>query len=372
MDTVNNQIQVAYSFDTTGSMYPCLAQVRRNLRANIERLGREVPGILIAVIAHGDYCDARSSYTLKSMDFTSDVDAVCRFVDSVGSTGGGGNGGEAYELVMRTAQGLSWRPGYNKALVMTGDEPPHTADYWENTQRLDWRVEAKKLASMEIPIYAVQALNRRESTAYWRQFAELTGGFHIPLDQFSYITDLFLAVCYSRGGIEQVEAYEAEVTAQKRMDRGLTRIFDVLMGRVGDAARANSAFGNADDLKAVPPGRFQVLQVDTSAAIKDFVIQNGATFKTGRGFYEFTKREEIQEYKEVILQDRASGDMFTGERARELMGVGAGTINLSPKEAATVNQKYRIFVQSTSNNRKLIGGTLFLYEVEDWNAYAYA
>jgi hypothetical protein len=59
--------------------------------------------------------------------------------------------------------------------------------------------------------------------------------------------------------------------------------------------------------------------------------------------------------------------MFTGEKARELMGVGAGMANLSPKEVSNINQKYRIFVQSTSFNRKLKGGTLFLYEVDDTN-----
>jgi len=31
-------------------------------------------------------------------------------------------------------------------------------------------------------------------------------------------------------------------------------------------------------------------------------------------------------------------------------------------------EKYAVFVQSTSANRKLMGGTRFLYEVEDWAA----
>ena len=33
-------------------------------------------------------------------------------------------------------------------------------------------------------------------------------------------------------------------------------------------------------------------------------------------------------------------------------------------------EKYTVFVQSTSVNRKLIGGTSFLYEVEDWDKKA--
>jgi hypothetical protein len=250
---------------------------------------------------------------------------------------------------------------------MIGDEPPHLPNYHENVKRYDWKVEAKKLAEMNIPIYAVQALNRYESTPFWRQFASLTDGLHISLDQLSYITELFLAVCLKQQGNEQVEAYEQEVTTARRMDRGMTKIFDALLGRSGSASRATAQYGSADDLQAVAPGRFQVLQVYNDAVIKNFVEDAGALFKTGRGFYEFTKREEIQAYKEVVLQDRNSGDMFTGEKARELMGVGAGMANLSPKEVSNINQKYRIFVQSTSFNRKLKGGTLFLYEVDDTN-----
>ena len=52
-------VDVVFSFDTTGSMYACLAEVRRGVKEAISRLKKEVPGIRIAIIAHGDYCDAR-------------------------------------------------------------------------------------------------------------------------------------------------------------------------------------------------------------------------------------------------------------------------------------------------------------------------
>ena len=50
----NNNIEVVFSFDTTGSMYPCLTQVRRKIKETVTRLLDEIPGIRIGIIAHGD------------------------------------------------------------------------------------------------------------------------------------------------------------------------------------------------------------------------------------------------------------------------------------------------------------------------------
>lgn len=84
-------------------------------------------------------------------------------------------------------------------------------------------------------------------------------------------------------------------------------------------------------------------------------------FQKGRGFYEFTKTETIQESKEVVLVDRLTGDMFTGGAARRMIGAPPGErVRIKP----TTLKKYRIFVQSTSYNRRLVGGTNFLYEVD--------
>lgn len=52
------------------------------------------------------------------------------------------------------------------------------------------------------------------------------------------------------------------------------------------------------------PSRFQVLDVDTKCDIRTFVQNNSLIFKTGRGFYEFTKPEKISDKKEVVLIDK--------------------------------------------------------------------
>ncbi|WP_293114559.1 hypothetical protein [Okeania sp. SIO1I7] len=62
--------------------------------------------------------------------------------------------------------------------------------------------------------------------------------------------------------------------------------------------------------------------------------------------------------------DRTTGDLFEGESAREILGLPHDTtVRIKPNNL----EKYVVFVQSTSVNRKLIGGTRFLYEVEDWS-----
>ena len=63
--------------------------------------------------------------------------------------------------------------------------------------------------------------------------------------------------------------------------------------------------------------------------------------------------------------ERSTGDFFAGKAAREMLGLPeVSTVRIKPNNS----EKYVVFVQSTSANRKLIGGTRFLYEVEDWTS----
>ena len=132
----SNNVEVVFSFDTTGSMYPCLTQVRRNIKNTVTRLSEEIPGIRIGIIAHGDYCDAGRPYVTKHLNLTSDADAICRFVEQVEPTGGG-DSPECYELVLREAQTLSWTAGASKVFVLIGDDVPHPPA--QTPSKIDWR-----------------------------------------------------------------------------------------------------------------------------------------------------------------------------------------------------------------------------------------
>lgn len=358
MPTMN---EVVVSFDTTGSMYPALTQVRRNVVALVRSLFSRVPNLRVGIIAHGDYCDAGSTYVIKVLDLTTNERAIIDFVTTVGATYGG-DPPECYELVMREVQRFSWSDGSTRALAMIGDEVPHSPREAQNYLHLDWRTELQSLMNAGVHVYAVQALGRRHADSFYQEVARRTGGFHLRLNQFGQVTDTLMAICLNQGGqTEELNRFRDEVRRGGRYNRDMAAIFATLGHAAPDATFAPVAAG----LQPVHPGRFQVLAVDTDQSIQDFVTAQGLRFAKGRGFYEFTKTVEVQDYKEVILMDRATGDMFTGADARRLLGLPEhGTVKINPRSAAGL--RYVAFIQSTSYNRKLLGGTRFLYEVEDW------
>lgn len=354
--TPHTSVDLVFSFDTTGSMYPCLTQVRRRVRESAARLFRDIPGIRVGITAHGDYCDAHTSYVTRHMPLSPHAEPICAFVETVGATGGG-DAPECYELVLREARTFAWRREATKVLVLIGDDVPHPPA--QNPHRLNWRDEVQALADLGVVTYGVQALGRRHATPFYQELARLSGGYHLTLDQFSAVTDLLLGICYRQAGEEQLTQYADEVQRGGRLSRSLARAFGAMLGRLMGTDTASPA-----DLRAVHPSRFQVLDVDSACSIREFVEGQGLAFRAGRGFYEFTKAETIQSGKEIVLVRRdGSGQMFSGPAARDLLGLPHGeTARMRPTALA----EYRVFVQSTSYNRKLVGGTGFLYEVEDW------
>ena len=347
------KVEVVFSFDTTGSMYPCLTQVRKKVKTTVKRLFKDLPGIRIGVIAHGDYCD-KNIYVTKHLALGSKPEPIVKFVEKVKATAGG-DYPECYELVLHEARDHKWSKDAAKVLVMIGDATPHGPK--QNPKKLDWKKEAKALGKAGVSVYAVQALNRSDATSFYKTVAKLSGGAHMALNQFSEVNDLIMAIAYKQDSDAKVEAYAKEVATAGRMNRSMNAAFNTLLNR------KVKAVGGARNLAAVAPGRFQVLDVDKTMPIQKFCKSEGLAFKTGRGFYEFTKPETVQGYKEVILMQKDSGDLFEGNKAKAMIGLTPG-VNERLKPAAL--DKYAVFVQSTSNNRVLVGGTRFLYEVEDW------
>ena len=60
-------------------------QVRQKVAETVKRLQRKIPGIRIAIIGHGDYCDTPN--TITTMDFSEDKNELCEFVKNIPETG---------------------------------------------------------------------------------------------------------------------------------------------------------------------------------------------------------------------------------------------------------------------------------------------
>lgn len=111
------------------------------------------------------------------------------------------------------------------------------------------------------------------------------------------------------------------------------------------------------NLSQVYPGHYQLFDVPVDGRIDDFVVNTlKIPYKTGDSYYELTKRERIQSYKQVAIL--ANNKIWAGDEARKMLGLpDDADVDVSPGN----HPGYVIFVQSTALNRKLLAGTRMLY-----------
>jgi hypothetical protein len=366
------QLDLVLCFDTTGSMYPVLASVKKQLTGLAGLIFAPGSGFdcAVAVVAHGDY-DSADTYVTTHMDFSTESNTVTAWIANVAPVNNSWNEGEAYEQALAVMRGLAWRPASKKVVVLVGDDKPHPAFFPGNTTRVDWTEVLADLTAMDVAFYAVQCahLDVARSRFFYEALARAhPAGQYISLDQFYMMPELLQGLfLHATGDTAGLAAHEQAMKNAGKFSRTMAATFDQLLGRApaascgASAGAGGGASGGA--LLPVAPGRFQRLDVGSAPiSIKEFVLASGATFKPGRGFYELTKAEDVGPAKEVVLEELGTADMFSGDAARTILGLRAGvTARVSP---AFVPTQYRAFVQSTSNNRKLMPGTKFLYELD--------
>ena len=212
---------VAFCFDTTGSMSSCIADVRTQLRELIVSISKDIPGLRIAMIAHGDYCDGPNCITV--LDFTNNHDAIIEFVNNAPNTGGG-DADECYELALNKARNLSWS-GNGGAFVMIGDADPHGVNYPGNTDKLDWRVELKELCSIVSKVYLMKCM--RGSSPFWAEAAEMAGTPLLHLDNFEESATTLGAIAYaSTGDANMLRGYARSVANSGVISATMACTFD--------------------------------------------------------------------------------------------------------------------------------------------------
>lgn len=112
-----------------------------------------------------------------------------------------------------------------------------------------------------------------------------------------------------------------------------------------------------NSLQELSKERYEILFVPQEMPIRQFV--EGATgrgYKLGMAYYQPTKQVEIQDHKNIFVQSVKDNKVYTGDNLRALLGLPSTTAKVDPG----FHKDWRIFVQSTSVNRKLFPNTFVL------------
>lgn len=155
---------------------------------------------------------------------------------------------------------------------------------------------------------------------------------------------------------------------QQDMQRGLDTYYNARQSgqrAVVGVFTTNMKDVSVDKVKAElkdASGDYVRISVKSDGAIRPLVeaeLGGGHKYQKGHGYYELTKPELLQEYKEIAIVENKSGAIYGGDAARTLLGLPLGErCKVKPGD----HGEFSIFVQSTSVNRKLLKGTSLLYK----------
>lgn len=133
--------------------------------------------------------------------------------------------------------------------------------------------------------------------------------------------------------------------------RGTRSVFSM------DPGNLNSSNIFKAGLRPLEADEFSLFDVGPATQeIKPFVLSHGINYRLGIAYYQLTKTETIQKGKQVAVHQKSTGQVFTGQHARDLLKLPDDATRVTPG----YNPDFDVFVQSTSVNRKLLPGTSLL------------
>ncbi|MCX4781951.1 vWA domain-containing protein [Streptomyces sp. NBC_01264] len=149
------------------------------------------------------------------------------------------------------------------------------------------------------------------------------------------------------------EATEKFMVGRAKGIRGSRAVFST------GAEVVNKDTIEAAGLTPADPSAYHLIPVARDAAIREWVVESGHTYRTGGAFYQLSKAEKIQAKKQIAVLEKKTDRVYTGPQARALLGLPAVEARVKPDH----NEEFTIFVQSTSVNRKLVSNTRLLLMV---------
>jgi Mg-chelatase subunit ChlD len=167
-------MDLALIIDTTGSMGDEMVYLQAELDSIVARLRRDAGNLdlRIGVIVYRDEGD---EYVVQSTPLSDDIGSI-RSILARQEAGGGGDMPEAVDQAMAAAEGMRWRPGAAKAVLLVADAPPHDEGFAPTL------ASTQRLRSRGVQIVPVAASGVEDSAQYvMRTMAALTQGRYIFL-----------------------------------------------------------------------------------------------------------------------------------------------------------------------------------------------
>lgn len=149
-------------------------------------------------------------------------------------------------------------------------------------------------------------------------------------------------------------------TRAKTGMRSTTSLFAPQMDKVDEAALKKAG------LTPLDPSAYVLIPVTEEIRIDEFVKQCTTNYVVGKGYYQLTGGRKpkgkrgiiVQGNKQVAVLNKKTNEVFTGDAARQLIGLPKENVTVDPTKT---DGDFILFVQSTSLNR-ILGpiGTKFL------------
>jgi len=156
-------------------------------------------------------------------------------------------------------------------------------------------------------------------------------------------------------GKEITKSTETYFQARAAGIRGTKNLFTMDLGNLSKTAVKRN-------LVPLRPEEYSLYTVKRTSPISEFVSFYEGAYIKGKSFYELVKPETIQPQKAVAIQDRTTGEIYVGSQARSMLGLPDYEIKVNPD----THPKFKVFIQSTSVNRKLLKGNQVLVMKSVW------
>lgn len=118
-------LDVVFVLDSTGSMEWVIEAVKARIANLMGVIKRLVPIARVGLVA---YRDRNEEYVTRMHDLTTDITQLKAFLSGVKAEAGG-DWEEAVEEGLRVSiEGVRWRKGSKKMVILIGDAPPHKRD----------------------------------------------------------------------------------------------------------------------------------------------------------------------------------------------------------------------------------------------------